>query len=117
MKAYPVSVRMAILDAVDAGMNNGEAARVFGVGLATIKRYVRLRRETGSLTPKRPPGRSPLIRVEEHAALQTLVHGVPGTPLRVYCRLWQEEGGIPVSSSTLSRTLGLLGFTRLSGAR
>ncbi len=112
MKAHPVPVRLALLDAVDRGMSKSEAARVFGVGLATIKRYAAQRRDTGSLDPRPHPGRPPLISPEQHPALLALVIAAPTASQAAYCRHWQERGGTPVSTSTMSRTLHRLGFTR-----
>ena len=53
MRAYSVDLREKLLAAVDAGMRRGQAASLFGVSVPTIERYVRLRRETGSLAPRR----------------------------------------------------------------
>jgi transposase len=44
MKAYSVDLRQRILAAVDRGMGRAEVAATFGVSLATIKRFVALRR-------------------------------------------------------------------------
>ena len=44
MKAYSEDLRLRIVAAVDGGMPRSEAARVFGVGRATVKRYLALRR-------------------------------------------------------------------------
>src|SRR5918995_198613 len=53
MKAYSEDLRLRIVAAVDGGMPRSEAARVFGVGRATVKRYLALRRETGGLDPQK----------------------------------------------------------------
>ena len=42
MKAYSEDLRLRIVAAVDRGMPRSEAARVFGVGQATVKRYLAL---------------------------------------------------------------------------
>jgi hypothetical protein len=39
VKAYSIDLRTKIMRAVDAGMSKSEAARVFDVGLSTVKRY------------------------------------------------------------------------------
>lgn len=59
MKAYPPDLRTKIVTAVEAGRSQTEMARVFGVGLSTVKRYLKQHQETGSLAPKRHPGRAP----------------------------------------------------------
>jgi hypothetical protein len=58
MKAYSPDLRAKILAQVDAGMSKSEAARVFGVSRASIKRYAAVRRDQGTLDPK-PPGCPP----------------------------------------------------------
>ena len=50
-----------MLAAVDRGMPRKEAVGVFGVSPATLKRWLRRHRETGSVAPKRRPGMKPRI--------------------------------------------------------
>ncbi|MDP9352503.1 MAG: helix-turn-helix domain-containing protein, partial [Chloroflexota bacterium] len=64
MKTYSVDLRQRIVEAVERGVPRSQVAEVFGVSLATIKRYLRRKRQTGDLTPKPRPGRPPLIRRE-----------------------------------------------------
>ncbi|HTD17915.1 MAG TPA: helix-turn-helix domain-containing protein, partial [Ktedonobacteraceae bacterium] len=59
MKAYSQDLREKVLRAVDQDYPRGEIVKVFGVSLATIKRYVKQRRETGTVSPKVIPGRPP----------------------------------------------------------
>src|ERR671910_2698152 len=40
MKAYSEDLRRKIVDAIGRGMPKAEAARSFGVGISTVKRYV-----------------------------------------------------------------------------
>ena len=39
MKAYSKDLRQKIVDAIERGMPKAEAARTFGVGISTVKRY------------------------------------------------------------------------------
>lgn len=57
MKAYSLDLRQRVVRAVEKGLPRTTIAQVFGVSLATIKRYLKLRRETGHLSPKAIPGR------------------------------------------------------------
>jgi transposase len=57
MKAYSQDLRQRVVRAVDEGRTRAEIVQLFGVSLATIKRYLKQRRETGHLTPKAIPGR------------------------------------------------------------
>jgi transposase len=46
MNAYSKDLRLRVLTAVDRGTPRKEVARLFGVSLATVGRYVKRRRET-----------------------------------------------------------------------
>ena len=59
MKAYSVDLRAKVLRAVDQGSPREEIVKLLGVSRATIKRYLKQRRETGSVVPKALPGRPP----------------------------------------------------------
>jgi transposase len=39
MKAYSKDLRQKIVDAIERGMPKAQAARTFGVGISTVKRY------------------------------------------------------------------------------
>lgn len=50
MRAYSKDLRLRVLAAVDRGMPRGEeVAETFSVSVSTVKRYLRLRRETGGV--------------------------------------------------------------------
>src|SRR5215211_3544889 len=73
VKQYSADLRERLLRAIDAGLPLAEAARLFGVGTTTIKRWKRQRRETGTLAPKPRPGRTPLIGPGLRPALEAQV--------------------------------------------
>ncbi len=52
MKAYSKDLRLKVLAAVDRGMPRAQVAKTFGMSASTIKRYLRLRRQTGDVEPK-----------------------------------------------------------------
>jgi transposase len=56
MRAYLKDLRLKVLAAVDRGMPRAEAAEVFGVSVPSVKRWLRLRKETGGVEPKPVPG-------------------------------------------------------------
>jgi transposase-like protein len=59
MNAYSEDLRKKIVEAVERGMPKIEAARTFGVGISSVKRYVATYRERRSLAPKKRPGSKP----------------------------------------------------------
>ena len=79
MKQYSADLRERLLGAIDAGLPQAEAARLFGVGLSSpIKRWRRRRQETGGVvaSPATPDGRR-RIGQEAEPALVAQVR-VPG---------------------------------------
>ena len=65
MGPHPVALRERVVRAVDEGASAVEAAERFEVGQASVKRWLRRRREQGSLVPNVRHGRRPLL--DEHA--------------------------------------------------
>ena len=58
MKAYSVDLRERIVAAVVGHeMSKAQAARTFGVGATSVKRYVKLAEEGKPLTPAKAPGK------------------------------------------------------------
>lgn len=53
MKTYSHDLREKLLAAVDRGMPSKEATEAFGVSPATLKRWLKRRRETGSAERRR----------------------------------------------------------------
>lgn len=112
MKAYSIDVREKVLRAVDQGYPREQIVKLLGVSRATIKRYLKQRRETGSIGPKAIPGRTPkklgLLQVD--LAAQVQVHD--DLRLEDQCRLWEQTHGMHVSTSTMSAAIKRLGWTR-----
>ncbi len=57
MKAYSVDLREKIVAAVGHGMSKAQAARTFGVGATSVKRYVTLAEQGKPLSPGKAPGK------------------------------------------------------------
>ncbi len=112
MKAYSVDLRQRIVDAVDAGMPRREAARLFQVSAATIKRYLQRRRATGSLAPGRSPGRTPEIAPAQYPTLAAQVAAHPDDTLAQHAATWRAEQGAAVSLWAVGRALVRAAITR-----
>jgi transposase len=60
MKPYSEDLRKRIVNVVEAGgMSKSGAARLFGVSLSSVQRYVRIANRGSSLKPRKGGGRPP----------------------------------------------------------
>ncbi len=59
MKPYSEDLRRKIATAVEGGMPKTQAARLFGISLASVKRYCRLAAHEEPLAPRKGGGRPP----------------------------------------------------------
>ena len=105
MRPYSKDLRLRVLAAVDNGTPRAEVAKTFGVSVTTIKRYVKLRRETGKVQPKPIPGPPPRKGAALRAWLPGQLRATPNLTLEEYCRAFEEERGISVSTVTMSRAI------------
>jgi len=113
MKAYSEDLRLRIVAAVDGGMTRSEAARTFGVGRATVKRYLALRRQTGALAPRRSRGPFPIKMSALAAALPPRLEAIPDATLDEHCAWYEAASGVRVADTTMSRVIRqYLGWTR-----
>jgi transposase len=110
MKQYSADLRERLLGAIDAGLPQAEAARLFGVGLSTITRWRRRRQETGGVVASPRPGRSRRIGREAETALVAQVRAAPDATLVEHCATWAAATGVDVSPATMARALGRVGW-------
>jgi transposase len=112
MRAYPQDLRQRILRAIDQGKPRAEIIKTFAVSRSTIKRYLKLRRETGDVKPKAIPRRTSKKGAALHAGLLSQLEAHPEATLVEHCQLWETTYGIQVSSATMSRAIRRLNWTR-----
>jgi transposase len=110
VKQYSVDLRERLLRAIDAGLGQAEAARLFGVGETTVKRWKRRRRDAGTVAPAPRPGRPPRIGPDHRAALEARLRAAPDATLAEHCAAWERDHGVRVSAATMSRALAKLGW-------
>ena len=105
-----MDLRERVLQAVAGGMSKRAVHRTFGVSRPTIDRWLRLREETGSLTPRRPRHRR--VRQLEGAVFEEFAsrHGYATLP--EMAQAWQRETGVVLTAMSFSRALARLGWTR-----
>jgi len=112
MKAYSQDMRERVLRAVDEGKPRAQIIELFHISRATIKRYLKQRRETGQLRPHAIPGRTPRKGAALQAQIGELLHECSDARLEDYCQMWERQSGVKVSPSTMSRALRQAGYTR-----
>ncbi len=115
MRAYSQKVRQEVLRAVDEGVSRATIIERFGVSRATLKRYLKQRRETGNVLPRPIPGRPPRKKAALQVGLSELLEAHPEASQQEYCHWWEAEHGIAVSRASMSRAIHALGWTRSTG--
>lgn len=101
---------MKILAACDRGMPRREVARIFGVSEPTIRRYLKLRRETGGVDPRPVPGPPPRKGRALEESMPAQVERNPDFTLEEHRELFEDEHGTAVSTATVSRAFKRLGL-------
>ena len=111
MRAYSTDLRERIVRAVESGRPQREAARLFGVGVNTVKRYLLLQQRTGSLQRLPIPGGPRRIPREQEAALRARLQAAPDATLAEHGAWWAEHQGQSVSRATMGRAIDRLDWT------
>jgi transposase len=112
MKSYSEDLRRKIVQAVGGGMGKSQAARTFGVGLSSVKRYVGMAREGKSLAPKKRPGLRPKIDEQGRRLLEADLQERPTATLPQRRQFLERVAGVKVCDSTVSRMLKRMGWSR-----
>jgi transposase len=112
VKAYSVDLREKIIAAVGRGMSKAQAARTFGVGATSVKRYVKLAEEGKPLTPGKAPGKKGKLDRSAMKLLKEDLHSRPAVTYEKRADLLCELLGIRVSKATICRMVRRLGYTR-----
>ncbi len=115
MNAYSIDLRERVVGAVEGGMSRARAVETYRVSLATIKRYLRLKREGGGLAPKPSPGRPPKISPEQLEQLEQQLRARDTATLEEHVELWRKEHGVGMSVPAMSRAIKRVGWTRKKG--
>ncbi len=112
MNAYAEDLRKKIVEAVERGMPKIEAAKTFGVGISSVKRYVATYREGRSLAPKKRPGSKPKLGEDARKLLEANLEEHPEATLPQRREFLRRVCGVSVSDSTVSRMLRRMGWSR-----
>jgi transposase len=112
MRPYSEDLRWRVVRAVLIGTPRDEVADRFLVSVPTIERWLRQKRETGGLAPKPVPGP---VAVKTTALMQALPERLAGhadATLEEHCSWWRDATGGEVSTTTVSRALTRMDWTR-----
>lgn len=113
MRAYSVDLRKKIVNAVRRGRPKAEVAHIFGVGISSVKRYLKMAEVEGSLDPKKAPGKK---RKLDESGIKLLEEDLRARPTATYEQrannFLDELLGMRVSKSTICRAIMRLGYTR-----
>ena len=115
MKAYSKDLRQKIVDAIQRGMPKTEAARTFGVGISTVKRYASKAQRGEHLEPGKAPGKRPKMDERLKKLLEEDLKERPFITLRQRCDYVEAISGVSVSRSTMCRAIARMGSTRKKG--
>ena len=115
MKAYSEDLRQKIVDAIERGMPKAQAARTFGVGISSVKRYATKAQRGESLEPAKAPGKRPKMDEQITKLLKEDLHERPFVTLRERCDYVEAISGVWVSRSTMCRAIAQIGSTRKKG--
>ena len=112
MRAYSLDLRERIVRAVDEGQSQRAAARRFGVGVSSVKRYLQHRQRRGSLQRRPIPGGVRRIGRDQEVVLWARLEAEPEGTLAEHCAWWEQTQGQRVSIATMARAIGRIGWTR-----
>jgi transposase len=115
MKAYSKDLRQKIVDALRRGMPKVQAARTFGVGVSTVKRYATKAQRGESLEPAKAPGKRPKMDERVRRLLEEDLKKRPFVTLQQRCDFVEAISGVSLSRSTMCRAIVRMGSTRKKG--
>jgi transposase len=112
VKAYSQDLRQRVLRAIGQGKKQAEVAEIFAISTATIKRYLKARRERGHVLPQPIPGRPSIKGAALQAGLLDQLEANPDATREQHCQMWEARTGTKVSPASISRARMALGWTR-----
>jgi len=113
MNAYSKDLRLKVLAAVERGVPRREVSNLFGISLASISHYIKLKASGREISPKPSPGRRAKIleSLAHKRALWEQLEGNDTATLEEHREMFERRRGVCVSVATMSRTVRKLGWT------
>ena len=112
MKAYSLDLRQKIVAAVWRGMSKAQAARTFGVGATSVKRYVKLAEQGKPLNSGKASGKKGKLNESGMKLLEEDLRARPAVTYEKRADLLCKLLGVRVSKATICRVIKRLGYTR-----
>jgi transposase len=113
MKPYSADLRERVLAAIDRGMARSEVVTTFDVSLASLKRWLASRRDSGDFTPRPPSGGpEPTFTPERDDELRVQVASFPDATLPEHAERWNATHQTSISHWTIGRAIRRLGLSR-----
>lgn len=103
--AYSLDLRERVVRSWQHGRAKLWIAREFGIGISTVKRYIKRYEQTGNVQVQPQRRMQPKIGVAERAALQAQVDAHSEATLEEHIGLWAASHGVRVSPATMCRAL------------
>jgi len=116
MKAYSEDLRRKVVQVIEQhGVSKSQAARLFGISLSSVKRYVRLANQGKSLAPRKGGGRPPIADETTKKLLEEDIRTRPAATVSERRHFLMNFAGKNLSEPTLRRLLRRMGFSRKKG--
>ncbi len=115
MEPYSEDLRTRIVKAIEEGMSKSRAARLFGVSLSSVKRYVKIANRGESLRPRKGGGRPPTTDETTKTLLEEDVKERPAATVSERRRFLERTRGKALSDSTVRRLLKRMSFSQKHG--
>jgi transposase len=105
MSGYSLDLRERVVKAVEKGHSQLWVAREFGIGIGTVKRYLKRKAQLGHLKPTQQGRMKPLLTDEQLPALQAQVDAHADYTLAQHVELWAQTHGVQLSCPTMCRAM------------
>lgn len=107
MRAYATDLRERIVQAVKEGIPRREILKTYKISLATLKRYLQMEREQGSLArrSRRQYLAAPRKTIISEELLKSIIMSKPDATIKELCYAWYLQEKVWPSIATMWRAV------------